>query len=900
MDFRILGPLEVWDAGEPLELGAGKQRTLLAVLLLDAGSTVSTDRLIEALWDDAPPASAVNSVHVYVSQLRKVLSARVITRPHGYAIEVAPAELDVHRFEQRITEGRERLAHGDAEGAATVLAEGLGLWRGPPLAEFSYDAFAQGEIRRLEELRLTAREELIDAELERGRHAQLVPELEALLVQHPRRERLRGQLMLALYRSGRQAEALEVYTAGREALLDELGLEPGPALKERETAILRQDPALELTRKVRATDPGQPRSRAPLLLVAGGAVLLVAIGAAALALTGGENGAELTAVAANSVAVIDPETDRVVADIPVGVTPSSITAAAGGVWALNADDRTLSRIAPGRLRVNKTVAAEREPMDVAAGAGAVWVGSGAEAANSEFVGTLVPVAVARLDPESGVVAARLPLPRSRSEPGALARRGPGEHQIAVGTDDVWAIDGKGSLSRFDPRTNRVTDTARGLSARSLATDRGGLWVGTADNAVLRVPSGSTRVAQRIELETFSLGGIAAGAGAVWVTDPTAGTLWRIDPGPSVVTRTIPVGAGAFAVAFGEGAVWVVNTLDSTVLRIDPASNRVVARIPIGGTPREIAVGHGRVWVTVAVGGDSDGEEPVSGAPREGGADRLARVALRPGVVRRRRRAPVPDRLEPAPAQWPTGLDAADGPGGRVRAGAPRFSGGAPHDRLPVVRRLDQPGIRGGSGKVHRQRAGTCVRAQGDRRDRPLWLRVRQRDDSDSQPRAGRAAGARVAVELVSGVDPGGERGRAGLAGSSSIQPVSATTRASTRLTISSRPHWRCSRGISMQDRCSSWRTRPAARTHPSSRRTSSWPPRRSTCRSQAGRRGTQTRRATDGLVARIARARPGAVFLSGIAFDNGGPLVRQLREGLGKDVATSGSGRLRRRVVPPA
>ena len=343
----------------PLEIGAGKQRALLAVLLLEAGSAVPMERLIDALWEEDAPASAVNSVHVYVSQLRKLLGARLVTRGHGYALDVEPGELDLHRFEQAIADGREHLARGDADGAARVLREGLALWRGPALADFTYERFAQDEIRRLEELRLTADEERIDADLERGRHSALVPELEVLVREHPLRERLRGQLMLALYRCGRQADALEAYRTGRDLLVEEVGLEPGPALKNLQAAILRQDPDLEPARPPARRVRAPRRRRGPLLVAGGGALLLVAIVTVALAISGGDDTAGLTTIVPNSVAVIDPATDRIVADIPVGATPTSVAVGEGGVWVLNADDRTVSKIDARRLRVERTVASQR-------------------------------------------------------------------------------------------------------------------------------------------------------------------------------------------------------------------------------------------------------------------------------------------------------------------------------------------------------------------------------------------------------------------------------------------------------------------------------------------------------------------------------------------------------------
>jgi DNA-binding SARP family transcriptional activator len=254
VEFRVLGPLEVIDDGRAVPLGGARQRALLAILLTRANEVVSTDRLIDDLWGDSPPKTAANTVQFYVSQLRKLLgSDRIVTKAPGYAIRVEPGELDLERFEQLAAEGSSR--------------EALGLWHGAPLADFAYEAFAQAEIARLEELRLAVLEQRIDADLVHGRHAELVGELERLVAEHPLRERLRGQLMLALYRTGRQAEALEAYQATRRALVDELGIEPSPALQELEKAILRQDPALALAAELAVPERSilvAPRSEATL------------------------------------------------------------------------------------------------------------------------------------------------------------------------------------------------------------------------------------------------------------------------------------------------------------------------------------------------------------------------------------------------------------------------------------------------------------------------------------------------------------------------------------------------------------------------------------------------------------------------------------------------------------
>jgi DNA-binding SARP family transcriptional activator len=244
LDFRVLGPLEVVRDGSPVALGGPKPRALVAVLLLQRGRAVSIDDLVDALWGAEPPASAAASVHTYVSRLRRGLGEVLVARPPGYALAVEPGRLDLDRFETRLAEGRELLRAGDAAAAAVALREALGQFRGEPLADLAFEPFAQAEVGRLAELRLGALEERLQADLDRGAHAEVVGELEALCAEHPLRERLRGQLMLALYRCGRQADALAAYAGLRRRLDEELGLQPDAALQRLERAILQHDPAL--------------------------------------------------------------------------------------------------------------------------------------------------------------------------------------------------------------------------------------------------------------------------------------------------------------------------------------------------------------------------------------------------------------------------------------------------------------------------------------------------------------------------------------------------------------------------------------------------------------------------------------------------------------------------------
>jgi DNA-binding SARP family transcriptional activator len=254
LEIRILGPLEVVRDGVPVPLGAHKQRALMALLAMRANEVVSSDELIESLWSGSPPPTAATTLQVYVSRVRTLLEPDhakdapydvLVTTPPGYTIRIRPDALDLHRFERLVDEGLAALA-ASPEAAAATLRDALALWRGSALADVSYESFAQAPAARLEELRLAALEKRIEADLACGRHAELVGELQELCAEHPLREAMAGQLMLALYRSGRQADALETYQRTRGMLVGELGIDPGPALQRLERDILVQDPALEL------------------------------------------------------------------------------------------------------------------------------------------------------------------------------------------------------------------------------------------------------------------------------------------------------------------------------------------------------------------------------------------------------------------------------------------------------------------------------------------------------------------------------------------------------------------------------------------------------------------------------------------------------------------------------
>ncbi len=597
LEFRILGPVEVLADGRPLPLGGAKQRALLAILLLHANEVVSSDRLIDELWGDVPPETVAQGLRVYVSQLRKVLEPDhlpgagnevLVTRAPGYVIQLGPDQLDLHRFERLLAEAREALAAGDPTRSSAKLRDALALWRGPPLADLANESSAQTEIARLEELRLTALEERVDADLALGLQGDLVGELESLVARHPLRERLRAQLMLALYRAGRQAEALEVYQATRRALVDELGIEPSPALQRLEKAILLQDPALEAaleTTEKADLDREAPKPAAPipergaskrkvLLLAVAGSVAAAAAVSGFLLARGGNGELEAVGVVrANSVARIDPSTNRVVDTIRVGTGPTLVVAAPEAVWVTNFDDKTLSRIDPGSGKEVKRIAAGGAPTGLAAGAGAIWV-------THSYDGTL-----SRVDPGTDDVVATVAL-------------GSGVKDVAVGPGAVWVANGlDGTVLRIDPETNELVATIDvGGSPEGLAAGEGAVWVADG-RALLRIDPTTNRVVARIALR-YGANRVAVGAGAVWVTSYLGDAVIRVDAATSSATAAIPVGDGPSGLAVDSESVWVTDGLAGNVSRIDPRTNSVAAVVQVGYVPAGVAVDGQGVWVAV--------------------------------------------------------------------------------------------------------------------------------------------------------------------------------------------------------------------------------------------------------------------------------------------------------------
>ena len=592
IEFRILGPLEVIADGEMVPLGGAKQRALLALLLLRPNEAVSVGRIVDELWGERAPATAAKNVQVYVSHLRKALGdGVVVTQAPGYALHVADGAIDAQQAERALA-----LAAGKppAEQAA-VLNAALGLWRGVPLADLVDVPFAQAEVRRLDELRLQLVKRRTDAELEMGRHEAVVVELERLVALHPYDEGLRVQLMLALYRSGRQTDALAVYRDARRALTTELGLEPGEDLRLLEQRILAHDPSLRPPGAPMAARRAGllvlPRRRTIVLVIGAGLLAAAAVTVAVLALAGDPSRG--VAVPSNAIAVVEPGRGAVVAAIPVGRRPEHVVAGAGGVWVANVVDRTLSRIDPENLGVNKTVGLGFEPTDLAADDEHVWVVGGYDHS------------IWRLDRDGAV---RLKL-RFDEQLGPLPdefERGPAG--IAVSGQSVWLAHGD-EVTELDPVSGEIRRTIRagGRWHREIAANGRRVWVGYNDatRPFTEIPNPGidlidTSTGRRLERAKLvsDASEILFASGRLWVAVRVAGAVWELDPASGLLQRTLEVGNEPEGIAFHDDSLWVTNELDAMLRRINPTSGETETVIPIGHALGEVAAAQGRLFVAV--------------------------------------------------------------------------------------------------------------------------------------------------------------------------------------------------------------------------------------------------------------------------------------------------------------
>ena len=593
--FRILGPLEVELNERAVPLGR-RERALLAVLLLNAGEVVSVESLIDGVWGQAPPSSAKHMVHEYVSRLRHALgdAERIETRVPGYRVVCGDGELDARVFATLVVSARAMASAGDHAAALDSYEQALALWRGDALAGAEVEGDAQIDAARLDQDRLVAAEERIDSALALGRHRELIPELEQRARDEPLRERPRAQLMLALYRAGRQADALERYRQGRALLVEQAGIEPGHELRDLERAILQQDPALQLAARappVAAPGPtaeaptapaptARPRRRVPIALAAA-AVLALAAGAAWLA--GSRGGSPHVApVQGNAVAVVDARSARLIGSIPVGADPGPIAAGAGFLWVSNLGDGTISRIATDSRTVAGLVRLGMPASGLAASGNAMYA-----VAN----GPIDPyVAVERMDSafDTAKRVARV----------ATVIGGDAGSLVATRRGRLLVTPSSGLMTWIDPHSGHATALAD-PSATSVAAAQGfgSSWLVEADsNAVVRVEASGTQTAIPVGRGPNA---IAIGAGRVWVANKLDDTVKSIDPATNSIDKVVSVAGAPSGIALSGTILWVASSETGTLTRIDTTTGRVIGQaVPIGGSPQSLVVSDGKVWVTV--------------------------------------------------------------------------------------------------------------------------------------------------------------------------------------------------------------------------------------------------------------------------------------------------------------
>jgi DNA-binding SARP family transcriptional activator/ABC-type branched-subunit amino acid transport system substrate-binding protein len=610
LTFAVLGPLAVQRDGAPLPLGTGKRALLLALLLVESGRAVSRDRLIDELWGEQPPETAVTALHGLVSQLRKLLESEaagrsgswevIVGRGSGYGIELPDGALDAQRFSRLLARSRAARDAGDHGEALSAVDEALALWRGRPLLGFSTPAI-EGFAQRCEAMRLDALEDRGDALLGLGRPQEALAVVEPLIEHERLRERLCAIQAAALYRCGRQVDALQALAGARRRLREEFGLAPSPTLDDLERRILNHDP--ELAPAGPPPDARRRRRSTPRVLAGAGALLAAGAVAVAIAVTRGGDSAGPSASGMSDHAVaIDAATGRVVASYPVGAGAVGVAAAAGTVWTLNTDDRTVTRIDVA-AHSTRTLGTGTIPIDLAAGEGALWTANGSRT-DAQFVGP-VATAVSKLDPASGTTILTTGLRLSRTVTSNEGR----QHIVAIHAG-VFVVGSDFAISRLTAAAGLITARTAGVRATAVAYGPLGLWA-LEPTGLVHVDQRSLRVLERVPLASTNLDRLAVGARSLWITDSAAGTLWRVDvQGAQPTARTISLEPGVDAVTVSSGAVWVTNPERHEIVRVDPARNAVSARIRLAGPPLGLAAAGRRVWVTVGSSPEA-GDDPLA-------------------------------------------------------------------------------------------------------------------------------------------------------------------------------------------------------------------------------------------------------------------------------------------------
>ena len=576
MEFRILGRLEVLEHGQRLALGGVKQRAVLAILLLHRREVVSIDQLVDLLWGERAPPTAAQTIRVYVSRLRKVLGDRVVeTQGRGYVLVVDPEDIDADRFRSLVADGRAALASGDAVATVGLLESALELWRAAPLQEFAYEPFAQAEIARLEEARLATLEDRTEAELRMGRGGELVAEIAQLVTEHPLRERLIAGLMVALYRAGRHVDALAAYRSARERLAEDLGLEPGPALRELEQRILQHDPTLATHRRGVVVTSG--RRFPPAGVVAGAVILGAIVVATALLSSGAARPGSPRLSGASGIVAVSTASGRLVTATPLAGTPGAISGGSGSVWVADAGGGNVARIDPRSGTVVDRIPLGGEPGSITGGGGAIWVAS------------TVGATLTRIDPTTEAVTQTIALPGSNPV------------AIAFGDGRLWVADSVArELFEVDPATGSLQRTVSlDLQPSAVALAGGAIWIAGYNTATVeQLNATSGRTLARVHVGDGPVA-LALAASSLWVANSLDATVSRIDLATRAVTATIPVGSGPTAVAGAGGSVWVANQYSADVSRISASRDRVAGNAEVNGSPTAVIASAGRLWVGVA-------------------------------------------------------------------------------------------------------------------------------------------------------------------------------------------------------------------------------------------------------------------------------------------------------------
>jgi DNA-binding SARP family transcriptional activator/ABC-type branched-subunit amino acid transport system substrate-binding protein len=558
------------------------------MLALDAGTVVSAGRLIEGVWEE-PPETASTALQGHVSQLRRVLGeSAIVTRAPGYVLDATPEAVDAVRCEHALERARAQLADGKADAAAATLRDALELWRGEPLADLADAPFAREALPALRELRVALEEERLEAELARGHHAETIAPLRELVAHEPLRERPRAQLMLALYRAGRQAEALDVYEAGRRVLSEELGIEPGERIRALHESIVRQDETLGApppSPARPAPPPPSPSRRRWILPVAGAAALAAAI---AIAIAAGGGASPQTPQVTNGLLRIGAGGARS-ASAPLDGTPSSVAAANGHAWVLDADGQTVTEVDGDGKRLH-TFATGATPTDITASRAGLWMAQG-RATGSQFPGAQT-TEVAHVDQRTAALVHTTGLPRGRAQILPAQR-----DRIAASARAVWVLRNDGALIRIDPLSHLVVKVLR-IGGVGVTATTDAAWVLTRDGALVRVSEQGSALGPPIDVGDTGGSSIAAGGGAIWVVDVAQGILAGYDDRDGTRSEPVDVGAGAGPVAYGGGTVWVAQPARQTVLRVDPDEQRVVGEVRVSGTPRDMAADGRDLWVSI--------------------------------------------------------------------------------------------------------------------------------------------------------------------------------------------------------------------------------------------------------------------------------------------------------------